>query len=745
MTSPYSNDRAKDAFQRYPTESPLWSALLASLVGAYALFKAAELLGYPVWLWLHQITEIMLERPAVLVKALSGHDANSQDTNHEGSTMLTKFGLKSTGLLKKGVRGVTNGWSKSYSDAPAGLGNYDNSCYQNSIVQGLASLPSLHEYLSRTVVEFPGLDNSTTSGALLDIIDNLNSPTNLGQHFWIRGVLKSMNTFEQQDAHEYLSKVMSALHSEMNKELNSKRRSTASWLSALETVSGLQATIGEEESQMETGDDTNERSAKRRRLDYPDSFPLDGLQAQRVGCLQCGYTDGLNMIESNCLTVQPGSTWLSDIRDCINESTNMEKIEGVECPKCTLLDRKRMLVEWVSRPDFPFKADFDKRYRDIEEALEDEAFDDDTLINKCKIQKEFWARTVKSKQVVFGRPPKALALHVNRSMYDMFGHLNKNRTKVDFPKVLDLGPWVLPDGDWEKDPNISLVRGLKDDGTKLPTRKILYRLCAVVKHFGQHENGHYICYKQRRSVTKPTNDEPAEVTDEQVNERWWKFSDVDVTEVSEGNVFGTGGYHSGDVFLVFYERIHEDPPPEPTTNNDTASADPISEAPTNKVDGSDDSGESDANMEIAEFLESLQQGTDNGTPPRVSVSPEPGDSEMSDNEAQPNAFASLEPGDSEMSENETRSHVSISLESQDSEMSEAETVLHEDSVGTPSTQLTSDDEIDVETNTVEDPQLKHDAQRLVHPPPSPQLMRSGDSPRRGQGGAANRPRFTETY
>jgi len=79
-------------------------------------------------------------------------------------------------------------------ERPAGLGNWDNSCYQNSMIQGLASLLSLPEYL-RSVCAEHEQDGSMTSTALLDVMRTLNSPE------WWKGHLVAPETEE----HEHVS------------------------------------------------------------------------------------------------------------------------------------------------------------------------------------------------------------------------------------------------------------------------------------------------------------------------------------------------------------------------------------------------------------------------------------------------------------------------------------------------------------------------------------------------------------
>jgi len=151
---------------------------------------------------------------------------------------------------------------------------------------------------------------------------------------------------------------------------------------------------------------------------------------------------------------------------------------------------------------------------------------------------------------VIARPPKSLAVHVNRSLFDeMTGELKKNYAEVRFPKRLDLGPWCLGSSgtsdethyeEWLLDPAQSMISSISS-----PARICgpFYELRAVVTHYGRHENGHYICYK-KHPIMRGTDGK--NISEDQ----WWRLSDDDVTKVSEGTVSAQGG-----VFMLFYDCI----------------------------------------------------------------------------------------------------------------------------------------------------------------------------------------------
>ncbi|KAH6642030.1 hypothetical protein C7974DRAFT_384708 [Boeremia exigua] len=588
---------------------------IAVIAGVATLLKFLDFLGYPVWFWTRQLAHKMaLELVRAVSPAPSLDSVASDDSTQSGGMMGSLFGMGAS-ALSKGVRGVTSALSRGPSDVPPGLGNYDNSCYQNSVIQGLASLPSLRDYLEKTAAEHAALASDSTNGALLEMISQLNDPEKRGQHFWVRGKLKSMSTFTQQDAQEYYSRILDELDKEVKKATSSKRRTSVSWIETAKSLS-LPEPGDKEKSDKGVVDEKSEAPEAPK----ASPIPLEGSLAQRVGCTTCGYSEGLSLIPFNCITVSLGRSRAGyDVRELLDEHTHLEYIEGVECSKCTLLKLKSTLAPLAAKmgPDSPFAA----RLRAVQEALDDEDLKDTTLTKTLNIPKKNWVKSEKSKQVVVARAPKSLVLHINRSIFDEETYSQyKNNAGVAYPAVLDLGKWCLgaqpsgsqkPDLDpkteeWPRDPTESMLAGA-DLSAPSPFQ---YKLRAAVTHFGTHGNGHYVCYRSHPKPvrkapeeTKETaeNDEDAEVADEAaedvieeeqqqeeeeeeqvkeedpapLEEQWWRFSDDTVYAISEREA------HQGNVFMLFYERIDADcspaPPPQ-TSETPTLTADAETEA-----------------------------------------------------------------------------------------------------------------------------------------------------------------------
>ena len=446
-----------------------------------------------------------------------------------------------------------------------GLGNWDNSCYQNSVLQGLAALEAFPKFLDPST---SGSSVQPTKKALRETIEKLNDPENLGKTFWTPSELKSMSSSQQQDAQEYLSKISDQLEKETVRELKPKgdRPKLKRTFSRVESDS---TSISGEQHQ------TNGLKRVSSVAQLPDEIssliirnPLEGLIAQRVGCQRCGYVAGLSMVPFNCLTVPLGRQWMYDVHDCLDEYTALEPISGVECITCTLSQTKKQLEKVLSRhkrerdqsegtsavDNLAFCKSQQEKLEMVKKALDDEDFSDQILKN-CRIQPKQRVLTTKSRQAVVARSPSCLIIHFNRSNYnEVTGMQSKNCAQVEFPPRLDLAPWSLGHNaacaedeiaveSWNVDPTKSMLDVHQDIREMAAERT--YQLRAVITHYGRHENGHYICYRRSPRNTKSQDGDPEDTKDS-----WWRLSDEEVIEVDEETVLAQGG-----VFMLFYEKV----------------------------------------------------------------------------------------------------------------------------------------------------------------------------------------------
>lgn len=497
-------------------------------------------------------------------------------------------------VSKVGKRAYSSTFSsfKGESGQPAGLQNWDYSCFQNSILQGLASLQHLPRYLSGTTPTQP-----TTASTLRDFIAELNDPANNGRTLSTPAVLRNMNTMQQQDAQEYFFKLVDLVDKDIEKAAK-----------AVSKAPGLDVDVGRDDTDTsQHSDDSGYQSLAVLSKAGSDLIsirnPLEGLSAQRVACTACGYSEGLSMIPFNCLTLNFDiGVSHYDLFKLLDNYVALEAIQSVNCVKCTLLDYKQRIQQLVQR--LPAAAE---RLEAVERILDEDEFDEKSL-KELKIADSNKISSTKTKQVVVGRPPPSLVMHMNRSVFDPATFNSyKNMAAVQFPMTLDLGPWCIGSAgqrqtgnstikftdveadqeQWVTDPKASMVAG---DAQQSKITGPIYELRAVVTHYGRHENGHYVCYRRHPRGAKRTStglteesetekqDDPAvenstddmgnahgdemveggvpgtadddEQYAEQEESQWWRLSDETVYQVSEEDVLSQGG-----VFMLFYDCV----------------------------------------------------------------------------------------------------------------------------------------------------------------------------------------------
>ena len=518
-------------------------------------------------------------KEAMAEEAEDDHTGFDSKGHASKSNAMRRFlGLDGSGLLTtvQRTRTLSNLSSVFKAVTPMskktlpGLGNWDNSCYQNSVLQGLAALESLNTFLNEPA---PSDVFQPTKTALKELVAKLNDPENVGRTFWTPAELKSMSSWQQQDAQEYFSKLSDELEKDALKV--AKAKPTKLGLEGLSTIERDETPSCPSDgfATPKSGEADSLRRANVGQL--PEELrslivrnPLEGLLAQRVGCQKCGYVEGLSLVPFNCLTVPLGRQWMYDVRTCLDEYTALEPINGVECAKCTLLRAKQQMEQILCQlhaklgdpvivsedTSRALRDSLQERLKLVKKALVEEDFSDQVL-KKCQIPARGRVSTTKSRQAVIARAPRCLVIHVNRSNFDeLTGVQSKNTANVRFPQQLDLAPWCLGQGpgsddknddveQWNVDPSKSMLSD-SDDLENLDTGK-KYELRAVVTHYGRHENGHYICYRKAPYAIEKDHDAADESHDS-----WWRLSDDDVDGVSEDTVLAQGG-----VFMLFYEQM----------------------------------------------------------------------------------------------------------------------------------------------------------------------------------------------
>ncbi|KAG2229911.1 hypothetical protein INT48_008286 [Thamnidium elegans] len=493
-----------------------------------------------------------------------------------------------------------------------GLVNSQNYCFVNSVLQaervdeqGDESAPSVpqNEFILQSV-----------ACALYATIEMLNRPLPKPRSIQPTDFLsalerKSGGTInrDQQDAHELFQIISSVLTSE---EEIQYRENATSLLDAA-TIRGF--AVGDNHSYTHTHTHTHtQKDSNDFETSSVSSFgtsasmwssfsvctvggnlrprrrspknPFTGLAASKISCMNCGYT-------SSC-----------SLENCLKTYTKVDILNDFQCRKCTLVATLESLtkeLELVQGKDderaLVLSIDIGRLKDALRSNIEASLYGL-SLVTPVKTP-------CTTKQTMFANPPKALCLHLARSIYHPSGIVQKNHCQIEFSEYLDLAAYTTNGYLNTADPTASLssppstpvlphtrtsrtslvyLRNMtnghrfthhqhsgsdglnvalmsnKEDRTiqnALPSltvapvsRAILYRLCAVIVHFGNHNSGHFVTYRRKKlptghEVRSPLNDlKPKPPT------KFWRCSDEVIEEVDLDTVL------KSEAYMLFYER-----------------------------------------------------------------------------------------------------------------------------------------------------------------------------------------------
>lgn len=336
----------------------------------------------------------------------------------------------------------------------SGLHNWDNSCFQNSILQGLASLGAFRDFVHTGAQKCSSVHiDCSTQEALDQFMEQLHQESAGKSTLWPPPALRTMNTWQQQDAQEYFSKIMEAVEKEASKYVTRLIKSrTLSLASLRATIIGAR----DQESNI-TSIGGGEKTSQSLSL-FPAN-PIEGLLSESLRCQTCQFSEGLSLMPFNFLTLNLGLENGYYLEELLDAYTDPELIEGVDCDECTRLahtEDNEILADAAGSPPKAPKV-----------------------------------KSVKAKQSLLARLPQNLVFHINRSIFDDYGNQRKNTATVRYPSTLEIID------DWMESP-IS---------TEYNNVHAHYELRCVVTHQGRHDNGHYIACGKRGKFWYSFNDE----------------------------------------------------------------------------------------------------------------------------------------------------------------------------------------------------------------------------------------------
>lgn len=526
--------------------------------------------------------------PQILNKVLSSMNSNYRFLSSTG--FGSRFGGSGTSSSsRETLFAMKNGGELG------GISNDGNTCFMNSVIQSLASSKQLTQFIDRNINTEVQLmadanipvsrmsqlrTNLVFTRALKKLLDDVNGAYgSRGKEFSTRGLLNKMPNgpkqnfftgYSQEDAQEFYQLVMRIVEKEY-KSISKSREATPEPESESELKDDLVKFIDSKLlTRLPFGCDNLGKlgnvyvPAHQVDPNIPDSegkvlplelvTPVDGVSAERIGCLTCGEVGGIrySVLSGLSLNLPYDASSYSNftLHQLLNEWSKPEMIDEVNCNRCGLMQTKEFLSDSIkSNSNERLSADFQKRISEIDDELAKDHISDEVferLTTKSMIRK-----TTKTKQALLSRPPPLLCIHINRSVFDPRTYMIvKNSKTVRFPFKLDLNPYVAEPKDVNMDARLpfrkqdSTYNGTSNelhsedekeapqpnsDVPHLANPDLLYNLKAVISHYGTHNYGHYICYRKYRGT-------------------WWRISDESVYVVNEAEVLSSQG-----TFMLFYE------------------------------------------------------------------------------------------------------------------------------------------------------------------------------------------------
>ncbi|GJJ06964.1 hypothetical protein Clacol_001161 [Clathrus columnatus] len=298
---------------------------------------------------------------------------------------------------------------------------------------------------------------------------------------------------------------------------------------------------------------------------------FDGLTANRRSCVECGYTEAvMHFAFDNWQLVVPRMANCR-LEECLSDYTRLEVLDDCICRKCSIIaTHQRLLAEAQKLSDAVAEGDAStskkkkaKEVRKLETrvkaAIEEGRIEED--IKGVKMEKVF--SRCSTRQSMIARPPPVLALHLSRSIqYGTSGV--KNTCRVFYPEYLDLTPFTTS-GELSTLPSLPISDASTSTTLIRPLPQILYRLSAVVCHYGTHSFGHYVAYRRK---PKPPLDEhrfdpprlkcspdcaceKCQQGEDPYGSRWLRISDESVEEVGVERALA----ENSGVYMLYYERM----------------------------------------------------------------------------------------------------------------------------------------------------------------------------------------------
>ncbi|KAM7350786.1 ubiquitin specific protease 30 [Cochliomyia hominivorax] len=471
----------------------------------------------------------------------------------------------------------------------AGLHNFGQTCFLNTLLQALAACPQFIAWLQLYNNATP--DRKSLISSLLSTLEVIN-----GTHTSIRGdpyspgaVMRALNALgwvipqEEHDAHELFHVMLSTLDEEAHRpkqvgslsdalpmdngvEEQPNRPSSAMLTDFLnaeyDEATGLSRMV---RSEAHTPDSPASICDRDLHLDHlpssspPEAMEIDGMASPPVlGGRPSRSREALNKRSSgSCrslerLTRGPGkvSIWSEQMPTQVPHPFQGAMGTQIVCNGCGF----KSTVRYDKFDSITLNLPPQRRSGlSLGHLLSDYITSEDVTGVKCESCNE---TTTHTKSLTFAKLPACLCIHIARTVWLPTGQVYKRQDYVHFPESLSMAPYsfVQPHLNsqagtpWGSTmslfssslPMNNMGHGAESYGTAFGTMfpRNLYRLLAVVVHSGEANSGHFVTY--RRGALRNAH-------------RWFYTSDTIVREVSIDDVLSVPAY------LIFYDRSPQRP------------------------------------------------------------------------------------------------------------------------------------------------------------------------------------------